>query len=513
MFFVDIITMEETILELQSNHTAEIESLEELILEKDELINETDSKMSMISGYVDQLEERLATFAHARQDMNAREKVCHDIEEREKQLSKDYAVMEKEFKEATSTRDELKGLVELMTEERKKLMEEKVSLASEKAHLAVEEKRLHDELATLQERVMNLEKEVDDTNMALENALSKIAEKQITLNQLQDLNEVSRAKLEKQERSLQETIDYSESLKEKLSQLEAENQRISALVVTLEGKINHVIVESEETSGNEDSDDDGDNQTIVSEDDKVEETTFDHEENVEIYVHEVDPMSSDNFIPPPPPPESYDEADYFPPPPPPPPMSGTQVGQLNDEHEAEFNDNDYVHIHGGIDEQNELESEMEADSRSEVEFDIVTDHTTMSPPDYFGGHYDDDNDEEENLDSYDDVEPRNESDQIIDDTLIQEDIDADGDDDSLKQPETYFDDIDNEPVLPSNDDSSDEGIDEISENHESKAPSSMPTEDMDMSHKERQIPLRSIRKTFSRITGVHGLFTPPSSKS
>ena len=48
---------------MKSNHSDEIIALEEQILEKQDMINETDSKMSMISVYVDQLEERLASFA------------------------------------------------------------------------------------------------------------------------------------------------------------------------------------------------------------------------------------------------------------------------------------------------------------------------------------------------------------------------------------------------------------------------------------------------------------------
>ena len=192
----DITSLEETIIELQSNHTDEIESLEEMILEKDMMINETDSKMSMISVYVDQLEERLASFAVARRDINVREILCKEIEEREIQTSKDYASIQKQMKEISASRDELKNLVDLMTEERQKLSKERDGLITEKEMFLADESKLRDEVSKLQELIVNLQNEVDTARILVERANVEIEEKEAKLNELYEFNMSSKAKLE-----------------------------------------------------------------------------------------------------------------------------------------------------------------------------------------------------------------------------------------------------------------------------------------------------------------------------
>ncbi len=221
-------------------------ALDEQILEKEDMINETDSKMSMISVYVDQLEERLASFAVARRDITLREEVCKEIEEREIQKSKDCAIMEKKMKEALSSRDELKGLADSMSQERTKLQKEKDELVLERDSLLDEEKSLRQELRVLNDNFLRYEAEVKDTKNALDKAQASIAQKDESINQLKELNKESSLKLEKQLESLEESAVLSSSLQEEVERLEAENERVSALVSALENRVEQVVFETEE---------------------------------------------------------------------------------------------------------------------------------------------------------------------------------------------------------------------------------------------------------------------------
>lgn len=231
---------------MKNNHTDEIEALDELIREKDQMINETDSKMSMISVYVDQLEERLATFAVARRDITIREEECKEIEKTNIQTSKDYAKMKTKLKEITMSRDEFKGLSDLLTAERTKLLEEKESLVSERDSLLLKEAALGEELNMLQNSFSKLEVEFKGANDSLEKAQAEIIGKEQALNTLNELNEQAKLELDEREESLQKSIAFGDSLKEELTRLEGENEKISAQVVSFEEKIKQIMLESEE---------------------------------------------------------------------------------------------------------------------------------------------------------------------------------------------------------------------------------------------------------------------------
>mmetsp|Transcript_22541 Transcript_22541/g.33717 ORF Transcript_22541/g.33717 Transcript_22541/m.33717 type:complete len:987 (+) Transcript_22541:373-3333(+) len=242
----DIQKLEDNIDELKSNHTDEIVALEEQILEKEDMINETDSKMSMISVYVDQLEERLASFAVARRDITLREEVCKEIEEREIQKRKEYVIMEKQMKEALSSRDELKAVSDLMSQERAQLQKERDGLIIARDNLLDEEKSLRHELRVLSDNFSSYEAELKSTQHALEEAQAFIAQKDENINQLKELNEESSLKLEEQRESLEQSAVLSSSLQEEVERLEDENQRVSALVSALENRVEEVVSETEQ---------------------------------------------------------------------------------------------------------------------------------------------------------------------------------------------------------------------------------------------------------------------------
>jgi myosin heavy subunit len=579
--------LEDTIIELQSNHTDEINSLEELILEKDLMINETDSKMSMISVYVDQLEERLASFAVARRDINVREEVCKEIEEREIQTSKDYASIQKQMKEISASRDELKNLVDLMTEERLTLSKERDEMIAEKEMLIDDESKLREELSSLQESIAKLQHEVDTARMSLERANAEIEEKEVKLNELHELNMSSKVQLEQQEESLKDSVAHGESLKQEVSRLEEENKKIFTLVITLEEKIELLVAELEEKSlitqenihENETNahSSDGTNGNDFNEDATPNETEV-HDDNV---CHEEGDSETSGHN------EGKEAAmeQAFIPPPPPPPLSDNDGTIETDE--VTDNDKNYIdeisndsrnliqpnsHLDGfdegqldsiqyppppppSLNEVEEPEMKIEQISLNKSEFDGVTGEADFLEGDNVHGHTGENWEKDEiSQDDLGELEQRHLDDGSIeeDDNSIISDINIQGDqesddfevlsDDDNRQPQGYEEDhFDNEesesmdldeeedddgsePAFPSSDDeesveSIDKDLGEESSDTILPSHTSIKTSKMqegrrgslaDSSQKGRNVPLRNLRKKFSRLTGVHGLFTPPS---
>ncbi len=626
----DITSLEETIIELQSNHTDEIESLEEMILEKDMMINETDSKMSMISVYVDQLEERLASFAVARRDINVREILCKEIEEREIQTSKDYASIQKQMKEISASRDELKNLVDLMTEERQKLSKERDGLIAEKEMFLADESKLRDEVSKLQELIVNLQNEVDTARILVERANVEIEEKEAKLNELYEFNMSSKAKLEQQEENLKDSVACSESLKQEVSRLEQENNKILTLVIALEEKIELLVAELEDKSSttqrgevediqNDETNDgpfevspEGRNGNDVNEDEILSDIEV-HDDKV---YHDKEDITCNDNLPPqsseiltllesghregkeahmqvpiveqaliPPPPHNFDGTDtdevtdhdknildeiskdnsdliqsdsnfddfserqvnsiqY--PPPPPPPLNKVEEPEMNLEQppistlefdgvtgEADFLEDGHIYGHtrgnwedeiseddlgdleqGHIDDgskewgDNSIISEISIQGDEESDdFEVISDDDNKQPRGFYEDHFD----YKEKLNSINDETQQSDSVELDDE---EEDDDEGG--------QISNDDAD-EPAFPSSDDEEsrdkDLGVesDTILPSHNSVQASNMQEKKSDrrgtvatLSPKGRNVPLRSLRKKFSRLTGVHGLFTPSS---
>ena len=231
---------------MKANHTDEILALEEFIEEKNDMINETDSRMSMISIYVDQLEERLASFALARKEINLREEACKAIEEKQLQTSEKCSRLEEEAKELSKARDELKSLVDLMVEERSKLQVEKDTLQKERDSSILQVESLRDELKILDENFTMLDGQNKEVMAALEQAGSVISAKDDDLTQLQQLHDASKSKLEEQIGSLAKSNLFSLSLQEEVERLEKEKDNMSTMIANLEEEVNSIRAQSEE---------------------------------------------------------------------------------------------------------------------------------------------------------------------------------------------------------------------------------------------------------------------------
>lgn len=136
---------------------------------KQSLMDETDSKMNMISVYVDQLEERLASFAMARRDIEAREERCKGLEQKSGENIKEIENLRSQLELVAKERDEVKNLVELLVRERTALEKKKMKLEEEiKVHtiegesMRVQIHQLNGELNDMKQQVSTLTMKVGE---------------------------------------------------------------------------------------------------------------------------------------------------------------------------------------------------------------------------------------------------------------------------------------------------------------------------------------------------------------
>ena len=585
------------------------------------MINETDSKMSMISVYVDQLEERLATFAVARRDINVREGVCIEIEEREKQMSKDFSTLEKQIKNVTKSRDELQVLVDSMTDQCAQLEKEKKTLSSCKASLLQKEKALHEELHMLQDQYQTLEERARETQLTLDKTQQEVLEREENLEISKQLNHQSDQEIERQKQLLEETSSQIVSLQEEITTLETENSRIVTLVLTLEEKIEsenadaedkfmrQVVLEAEriaeerfesfliaerriaeektlddalssqdEESNNVDDqpvEDNGQDMQEIGVDESQQTSQTNIHDEIEEYESFVD---SQDFMPPPPPPppisnlsediasddenEVVDENSVLYPPPfseqdfeeVKEPMhdlswhettAETNVSIEDENYEtdisAEFSNGDITqasdnsHANNVPDENYRDDGEdveiqydhktqnfdgevtrLEEPRSHDDDFEVISDEESYYPPGYFENHFDD---EEVFTSFYDDsVGPsRNESEveMSLDTNNVggEDDRASDSKSEVDRASESTSEDDESENQMDIETEETGESYGEVNEEASLDELEVGVVEGNTAPSKDRKVPFRNLRKKFSSLTGVHGLFTPASKRA
>lgn len=172
----EINNLNEEIQSLISTHQGEIGMLQQAILEKQTAINETESNLTVIGSYVDKLEERLATFAITRRDIDLREQKCKDIEERAVQADLERDAMKKKADEFAVEHEDLKKLLDELVQERTALRNEKDAL------IAQRDKLLHGE-NNLREAVTSLEQDVIELDSAAQEWKSKAIQLELELGE------------------------------------------------------------------------------------------------------------------------------------------------------------------------------------------------------------------------------------------------------------------------------------------------------------------------------------------
>ena len=147
---------------LTVSHQKEVTLLKDVISRNQFALNETESNLKMIGTYVDKLEERLASFAIARRDIEIREEMCNAIEKRSVELEQECVMLQKQAIEFAAEHDDLKNLLEDLVKERTRLQNEKGQLHQERYDLIEEGNNLRATITSLLVDVSAMEKDIDE---------------------------------------------------------------------------------------------------------------------------------------------------------------------------------------------------------------------------------------------------------------------------------------------------------------------------------------------------------------
>lgn len=143
-------------------HSEEVGLLKSTISAKQVAINETESNLTMIGSYVDKLEERLASFAIARRDIEKREEKCAKIEQQATKLGEEKILLQSKVDSLLSEEDELKKLTEELQAERTALTKERDDVVRERDGLVSEVKGLRDVLVSTEDELGRFGHLLDD---------------------------------------------------------------------------------------------------------------------------------------------------------------------------------------------------------------------------------------------------------------------------------------------------------------------------------------------------------------
>lgn len=151
------------------------------------------------------------------------------------------------------------------------------------------------------------------------------------------------------------------------------------------------------------------------------------------------------------------------------------------------------------------------------DFEIISDDDNTHPPGYFEEHV---NDEEIANTDFDDNEEDNDSRNNKEEsercTVSQDTSDENNSDDEPSLPSDYFG--DNTSVEEIQGEFEESEVTNQSQLDKDPEIPSLDKKDSDITQEtispptRRKVPFRRLRKTFASLTGVHGLFTPPSKR-
>jgi uncharacterized protein YukE len=147
---------------LTVSHQKELTLLKDVISRNQFALNETESDLKMIGTYVDKLEERLASFAIARRDIEIREEMCNAIEKRSVEVEQECVMLQKQAIEFAAEHDDLKNLLEDLVKERTRLQNEKGQLNQERYDLIEVGNNLRATITSLLVDVSAMEKDIDE---------------------------------------------------------------------------------------------------------------------------------------------------------------------------------------------------------------------------------------------------------------------------------------------------------------------------------------------------------------
>jgi chromosome segregation ATPase len=143
-------------------HQNEINLLHRSIAEARNAANASESNLTAIGQYVDTLEQRLASFAIIRRDVELREQKCKEIEEQTLQLEQERDNLRTKIEEFEVEQSDLKALFEDLVEEQTNLRSEKAELIKERDSLLQGAQRSREALASLEINMKRRDEEIEE---------------------------------------------------------------------------------------------------------------------------------------------------------------------------------------------------------------------------------------------------------------------------------------------------------------------------------------------------------------
>ena len=179
--------------------------------------------MSTIAHYVDQLEERLASFAIARKEINVREEKCKELEEKDEQQREEMVALRAQIDNLTAEKDEMKSLIDLLVEERNIWQQDKAKLEKKIRKLSEESNLLKRRFAEKEEEVAKLGRDVNESNQKLNEAEQNIEELEGTVasvsNQLAEVERIAEENRVEATEKIARSDDLSSQQQQKIEEL------------------------------------------------------------------------------------------------------------------------------------------------------------------------------------------------------------------------------------------------------------------------------------------------------
>ena len=179
----------------KAQHSEQVGKLSAQIQSREKQIKDSESKMSTIAHYVDQLEERLASFAIARKEIGVREEKCKELEEMDEKQKEEIAALQAQVTDLATEKDEMKSLIDLLVEERGILQKEKAKLEKKIRKLEEQSTSLERRFGEKEEEIANLGRDLNDSKQKLHVAEQTIEELEESVasvsNQLAEVERIS----------------------------------------------------------------------------------------------------------------------------------------------------------------------------------------------------------------------------------------------------------------------------------------------------------------------------------
>ncbi|GAX28507.1 hypothetical protein FisN_12Hh128 [Fistulifera solaris] len=200
-------------------HEEEKANLQSTIREKDDAIQWTESNLTMIGTYVRKLEERLGDFAIARREIESREQECLEMELNANKISESRKMLEDEVARLQKEHDEFRELIEELIQARSKLKLENDHMRNERDMIKRTQSQLEHNVNQLQKQISTLQ----DEN-------SLLSSQYFSLEQAYNTTQGSLAKVEGQSVANEEF----QALVQKLNSLETSKENLEAKLMTIQ---------------------------------------------------------------------------------------------------------------------------------------------------------------------------------------------------------------------------------------------------------------------------------------